>query len=52
MDLSPIRELPDRWREAAEQYRNRGLEREARKVESFARNLDQRSEPLREYQWQ
>ncbi len=46
MDLSPLRDLADRWRDEAAMLERRGLEREARMVESFAGDLEQR---LREW---
>ncbi len=49
MDLSPLRDLADRWRDEAAMLERRGLEREARMVESFAGDLEQR---LREWELQ
>ena len=51
MNLEPFRALAAGWRDDAAMLERRGLEREARMVESFAGDLGQRSEPLREYEW-
>ncbi len=51
MNLDPLWSLTSVWRDEAVQFKRRGLEREARMVESFACELEERSEPLREYEW-
>ena len=51
MNLDPFRALAAGWREEGAMLKRRSLEREARMVESFASDLEQRSEPLREYEW-
>ncbi len=49
MNLDPFRSLAAGWREEAALLERRGLEREARMVESFASDLEQR---LREWELQ
>lgn len=46
MNLDPFRALASEWRKEADMLDRRGLAREARIVESFARDLEQR---LREW---
>ncbi len=46
MNLDPFRTLTNEWRKEAAMLERRGLEREARMVESFAGDLEQR---LREW---
>ena len=46
MNLAPFHELIAEWREEAEAFRRRGLDREAQMAESFAADLEDR---LREW---
>jgi hypothetical protein len=49
MNIGPIKSLAAAWREEAARLERRGLEREARIVENFASDLEQR---LREWELQ
>lgn len=47
LNLDPLRNLADSWEEEAQSFRQRGLEREARMAESFAKEFRAR---LREWE--
>jgi hypothetical protein len=51
LNLDSLWSLALEWRQDAVMLERRGLQREARIFESFAWELKERSEPLREYEW-